>query len=86
MSGDPARDMAILGGLLRELIGKCRICGCEGDTCSIGGGETCSWAPSTPEKTLCNHPGCLQASEIRDRKINREKRRRGVRIMKGRVA
>lgn len=79
MSNDAAR----LGAILRAITNKCRICGCEGDSCSIGGGEKCMWLDEL--KTLCNSPHCIQVAEIRDRQYARQKRRR-VRLVKGRVA
>lgn len=80
------RDMAILGRLIRLVTNKCRFCACQGDSCSIGGGEKCCWVgDAVPEKTLCNNPACLRKMEIQKEKLKRVKTRR-VRIVKGRVA
>jgi hypothetical protein len=83
MSGNPDRDAAILGRAIRAITDKCHVCGCEGDTCSVGQGEKCVWMDRM--KTLCSNPRCIQVSEIQAKKFNRE-RRRGVRLVKGRVA
>lgn len=78
------RDAAILGATLRAITGKCQVCGCEGDTCSVGGGERCVWMDKL--KTLCSNPRCIQVAEIRTKKFKREHRVRRVRLVKGRVA
>lgn len=77
------RDSAILARTIREITGKCQVCGCEGDTCSVGGGEKCVWMNHL--KTLCSNPRCIQVAEIRSKQFDRAKRRK-VRLVKGRVA
>jgi hypothetical protein len=84
MSGDVNRDSAILGALLREITGKCQVCGCEGDSCNIGGGEKCAWLDKL--KTLCNNPRCIQVAEIRKRQFERDKKHNRVKRTKGRAA
>lgn len=78
-----SNDAAILGRAIRAVTDRCRVCGCEGDSCNVGGGEKCVWMDSL--KTLCSNPRCLQVAAIQEKKFNREKRRR-VRLVKGRVA
>lgn len=75
-----SNDAAILARFLREVVGRCRICGCEGDSCSIGGGEKCFWMTTVPEKTLCSHPRCLTAARYRDRQVERERRQAVAKI------
>ena len=85
MSGGNAaiRDMAIIERVLQ--IGTCRYCGCHGGECPIGGGETCSWLPTTLERTLCNNPRCASRAEI-DKRISKRKTKHGRFGVKGRVA
>lgn len=78
-----SNDAAILGRALRAVTDECRVCHCKGDHCNVGQGEKCVWMDSL--KTLCSNPRCIQVAEIRAKKFNRE-RRRGVRLVKGRVA
>lgn len=75
-----SNDAAILGRAIRAVIGTCRVCGCSGDTCSIGGGEKCFWMTTNPEKTLCSHPRCIQADAIQRKKIERERAQAAARI------
>jgi len=82
MSGNVDRDMAILGRAIRAVTGECRVCHCEGDSCNVGLGEKCMWIDEL--KTLCSNPRCIQAAEIRSKKLKREKRQ--MRFAKGRVA
>jgi hypothetical protein len=69
-------DVMILGSLLNLLSGTCRHCCCHGDSCSIGGGERCSWVHTEIERTLCNNPACQQkefyAKQDAKRKADRE--------------
>lgn len=78
-----SNDAAILGRALRAITGKCHVCGCEGDTCSVGGGEKCVWMDSL--RTLCSNPRCIQVSAIQKKQFERQKRRK-VRLVRGRVA
>lgn len=71
-------DAAILGRLLREVTGTCRYCGCHAGTCRIGGGEVCSWAPSAPEQTICNAPGCLTRDMYQKQQDKREAERKAA--------
>jgi hypothetical protein len=75
------RDSAILGRVVRQLLGKCRVCGCEGDSCSVGGGDKCVWMNNT--RTLCSNPRCIQVAAIRDKRDKREARQRRVKVGKG---
>jgi hypothetical protein len=81
MSAD--KDQVILGALMRELIGKCQVCGCAGDSCNKGGGETCGWLDD--KKTLCSHPRCIQVAAIRRKQFDRDQRRR-LKKTRGRAA
>lgn len=80
------RDQAILGSLLREITCTCRVCGCQGDSCPIGGGEKCAWLTTNLPKTLCNNPRCIVVAEARDRELERAKRRGVVRKKRGYAA
>ena len=79
-----SNDSAILGRALRAVSGVCRVCGCHGDSCSVGGGEKWVWMDEL--KTLCSNPRCLQVAEIFRKKFDRESRRRKVKLGKGRAA
>lgn len=57
-----SNDAAILGRAIRAVTGKCRVCGCGGDTCNVGQGEKCMWMDEL--KTLCSAQRCIQVAEI----------------------
>ena len=50
-------ERAILGNLLREIVNKCRFCGCEGERCSTEEpGEKCVLIGEL--RNRCNGFGC----------------------------
>jgi hypothetical protein len=73
-----SNDAAILGRALREITGKCRVCGCGGDSCNVGQGEKCVWMDAL--KTLCSNPRCIQAAEIVAKKIERERKQVAAKV------
>ena len=43
----------------RAQAGRCRFCGCEGDSCTLPDGDRCGWL--SLERTVCSSPPCLRA-------------------------
>jgi len=54
-------DQLQLGRLLAAIVGHCRICGCESDSCRLETSDLCNWA--NDEHTLCSAPRCLIAAD-----------------------
>ncbi len=75
-----SHDATIIGSLAALLFGTCRHCGCKGDRCNIGGGETCGFVDMN--RTVCNAPACLTKEMYRQRDLKRQKKMR----RKGRAA
>jgi len=71
-------DAAILGRAIRAVTGRCRVCGCEGDTCNVGQGERCVWMDEL--KTLCSSQRCIQVAEIVAKKIERESKQVAAKV------
>jgi hypothetical protein len=61
-----SNDAAILGRLLRQVTGECRVCRCKGDSCSLPEGGRCVWTDSL--RTLCSNPACQRAAGTARRK------------------
>lgn len=40
--------------------GKCRVCGCSGDSCKLEDGDYCCWVDAL--RTLCSNPLCVVAA------------------------
>lgn len=76
-------DKAILGSLVHAITKQCRVCGCEGDSCSLETGEKCVLASRSG---LCTNPKCISTDYWKSRHSKRN-RAREVRAKKqGRVA
>ena len=69
-------DVTIIGSLLNLLSGTCRHCGCQGDSCSIGGGEKCGFVD--PLRTICNNPACLTKEMYRKQDEERAAKRKAA--------
>jgi hypothetical protein len=66
-------DRSILAAAILPLCGKCRVCGCGGDQCSLPEGEKCCWVDAL--RTLCSNPRCVTAADISRKRYLREQRR-----------
>lgn len=76
-----SNDAAILARAILPSCGACRICGCEGDSCSLEAGEKCCWMNDL--RTLCSNPRCVMADSINRRREARDACRRRVKRVKG---
>jgi len=59
-------DQSVIAGIVRQISGTCKFCGCHGDSCKTGPGDTCGWMNEL--KTLCSNPKCV-AQDITARKV-----------------
>jgi hypothetical protein len=45
--------------LSRASAGRCRFCGCAGDSCRLPDGDRCNWLAL--DRNVCTSPPCLRA-------------------------
>ncbi|MEO6982138.1 MAG: hypothetical protein ABI072_03375 [Edaphobacter sp.] len=67
----------LLAQTLLQLSGRCRVCGCGGDECSLRAGEKCCWIDDL--RTLCSNPRCIMTAEIQRKRDRRMKEQREAR-------
>ncbi len=49
--------------------GRCRYCGCSGESCKLADGELCCWADAA--RTVCSGPSCVRQYQARRREAQR---------------
>jgi hypothetical protein len=65
-----SNDKAILAAAILPSCGRCRICSCRGDQCSLPEGGRCCWMDAL--RTLCSNPRCITAAALMQKR-HREK-------------
>ncbi len=68
-----SRDAAILARAILPLTGRCRVCSCGGDECSLPEGGRCVWMDGL--RTLCSNPRCVMAAANAKKRRKREEKR-----------
>lgn len=59
--------IALVGGMLAEEAGECRICHCHGEECRLPNNDLCCWVSKT--RRLCNNPACLRAARLERKRL-----------------
>lgn len=73
-----SNDAAIIAAALLPSMGKCRVCGCGGDSCSLPWGEKCCWVDEL--RTLCNNPACRTAAALKKKDVERDRKRAAAKV------
>jgi hypothetical protein len=73
-----SNDAAIVERVLREVMGRCRFCGCAGDSCSVPWGGKCELVGQL--QAVCNAPACARAAAFEKKDEQRAAERKAARL------